>query len=260
MGIPVQVGQAVGALLDELDAVAPGLIDAVYVTGSVALDDFQPDISDIDAVVVTARRLNERDVEALSSVHKPARPHIDVLYVTAEELRSDPAEATGAHSHEGVFNASGAFAANPVEWRTLQTSALTLRGPQLTPEDVWFDPRTLQTWNAENLDAYWSGRLNWLRSCEPTEAIMRWEYGLQWIVLGIPRLHHTIATLEITSKTGAGRYALEISDDCWHPVIEACIALRRDRNARLSLGPDRLRADAVELAGWLIEDGTRLAR
>jgi hypothetical protein len=259
MPIPDQVRESVLALLEQLDAALPGPIEAAYLTGSVALDDFQPDISDIDAVFVTDRLLDEPDFEALSRIHQPSRPHIDVLYVTADELLSDPAEARGPHSHEGTFASSGAFAANPVEWRTLQTRALTIRGPDLTPQDVWFDPGILRAWNARNLRDYWVGRLGWLRGCEPTEAIMRWEYGLQWLVLGVPRLHHTIATLDITSKTGAGRYALETVDHRWHPVIESCIALRQDRSTPLTLHPDRLRRDAVDLVTWLIDDAQRTA-
>jgi len=255
---PDDVLTPVDALLERVDGVLPGLVDGAYLTGSVALGDFQPAISDIDAVFVTSRPLEEADFIALEAIHQPSKPNVDVLYVTIDEVRNDPARARGPHSHEGAFSRSGAFQANPVEWRTLQTRALTVRGRDLR-DDVWFDAAVLRAWNVHNLHDYWAGRLEWLRGCEPTDGIMRWEYGLQWIVLGVSRLHHTIATLEITSKTGGGRYALTIADECWHPVIEASIALRRDRRAALTLSPQQLRADAVDLVDWLIDDATRIA-
>jgi hypothetical protein len=259
VAIPDRVRRSITALLDGVDAAAPGLVQAAYLTGSVALEDFQPEISDIDAVFVTARPLNDRDLVALSTVHRPASPHTDVLYVTSDELRDDPANARGPHSLEGSFHSAGAFAANPVEWRTLQTRALTIRGPALSPADVWFDPEVLRAWNVGNLQSYWRALLDPGRTYQPTEAIMRSEYGLQWIVLGIPRLHYTITTLGVTSKTGAAAYALEISDKRWHPVIESAIALRRDRDAPLPLDPEELRASAVDLATWLINDAVRRA-
>ena len=49
-----------------------------------------------------------------------------------------------------------------------------------------------------------------------TEARVRSEYGLQWLVLGVPRLHYTVATLDVTSKTGGGRHALEVAPEQWH--------------------------------------------
>ena len=252
--IPDEVHAAVDGLLAQVDAALPGIVDAAYVTGSVALDDFQPATSDIDAVLVTARPLEAHECVALAAIHRPSKPQVDVLYVTADELRSSPADARGPHSHEGAFHESNAFAANPVEWRTLQTRARTVRGPDLGLDDVWFDPDVLRAWNVRNLHEYWTGRLAWLRACAPTEAIMRWEYGLQWIVLGVPRLHHTIATLDITSKTGAGEYALGIADQRWRPVIETSMSLRRDRHAPFALSPDQLRDDAVDLVEWLIDD------
>jgi hypothetical protein len=79
-------------------------------------------------------------------------------------------------------------------------------------------------------------------------------------VLGIPRLHHTIVTNEVISKSAAGAYALNITDERWHDVIRAAMALRVDRGAQLPKEPDVLVADAVDLARWLIEDAHRLGK
>jgi hypothetical protein len=65
-------------------------------------------------------------------------------------------------------------------------------------------------------------------------------------------------TLDVTSKTGAGRYALEVSPTRWHGVLEAAIALRADRQAHVPAPPDVLWRDALDLSAWLIEDAHRL--
>jgi hypothetical protein len=126
------------------------------------------------------------------------------------------------------------------------------------PEDVWFDPRALRHWNVDNLDQYWRRQVDALRQVDPTEELVRHEYGLQWLVLGVPRLHYTIATLEVASKTMAGRYALGVVDRRWHPVIHTAITLRGDRTAALRLSPKEARDQAVEAATWLIDDAHRL--
>ena len=87
---------------------------------------------------------------------------------------------------------------------------------------------------------------------------MRSEYGLQWLVLGIPRLHYTVATLDVTSKTGGGRHALEVAPPQWHGVVRAAMALRADRQAPLPAPLDELWRDAVDLSAWLIADAHRL--
>jgi hypothetical protein len=83
---------------------------------------------------------------------------------------------------------------------------------------------------------------------------VRSEYGLQWLVLGVPRLHYTVATLDVTSKTGGGRHALEVAPPQWHGVVRAAMALRADRQAPLPASLDELWRDALDLSAWLIAD------
>ncbi len=246
--------------MGEVDSRLPGLVRNVYVTGSVGLGDFQPEISDIDLVAVSSKGLGEWEFEVLEGVHHPSRrPQVDVLYITEDGLLGDPRRLSSPYSREGKFFREGAFAANPVTWRDLQTYALTVRGRPLEEDDVWFDPDALRSWSRENLEQYWQRQIQHWKDVVPTDFLIRHQYGLQWLVLGVPRLHYTIATLQITSKTGAGRYALEVVDRKWHPVIEAAIALRADRTAPLRLSIEEARSQAVDVAAWLIEDARKLS-
>jgi len=109
----------------------------------------------------------------------------------------------------------------------------------------------------DNLDDYWVDKAGEGERLPP-EFWARWESGLQWVVLGIARLHHTIVTNEVISKSAAGTYALTVTDEYWHDVVRAAMALRVDRQAQLPKEADALVADAVGLARWLIDDAHRL--
>lgn len=177
--------------------------------------------------------------------------------MTADDLASDPRRLSAPHSLEGVFKPDGAGNANPVTWRQRTTATIPVRGPSLSDLDVWFDADALRHWNRANLDTYWARWLEWWRGVEPAEPRVRHRSGLQWLVLGVPRLHYTIATLEVTSKTGAGRYALGMVDRRWHRVIELAMALRADQRAPLPAPVDALHREGAEVSAWLIEDGHR---
>lgn len=256
--LPEDVEVAVGAFLVDVDRSLPGLVEALHATGSVALDDYQPPISDVDLVAVCRHSPTPEEMTALAEVHRPARPNVDVLYATRDDLRRDPSALSLSGSVDGVFRTEGAFEANPVVWRVMSTRALPIRGDALRAQDVWFDADVLRRWNLANLDTYWSEWVQWARTKDGTESRVRSEYGLQWLVLGVPRLHHTIATLEITSKTGAGRYALDVAPAQWQPVLEAALALRAEKDSPLPASADALWHDGIELAAWFIEDAHRL--
>jgi hypothetical protein len=249
---------AVQSYLEAVDSAAPELVGDVYLTGSVVLGDFRPGISDVDLVAVWATFPDEVQLEVLTELHRPSSPQVDVVYLAREDLRSDPRQLSPAHSLQGVFHRDGAFAANPVTWRELQTRSLAVRGPSLEAGSVWFDAGALRRWNIDNLEQYWRRQVDAWQQVDPTEEQVRHEYGLQWLVLGVPRLHYTVATLQVTSKTKAGHYALGVVERRWHPVIHTAIALRGDRAAALRLSPEQARDQAVELATWLIDDAHRL--
>lgn len=256
--MPGEVSGAVGDYLRDVDRAAPGFVEAVYVTGSVALGDYRPSISDVDLVAVSGHQPTQGELAALAELHRPSRPSVDVLYATRDDLRRDPSQQSLPGSVGGEFRRDGAFEANPVAWRVLSTRAIAVRGAALTDRDVWFDADSLRSWNVANLDGYWSAWVRRARAEVATEARVRHEYGLQWLVLGVPRLHYTIATLDVTSKTGAGRYALGVAPQQWHTVLETAVALRADEDAPLPASPDVLWRDAIDLSTWLTEDAHRL--
>ena len=271
--------------LDAVDQALPGLVEGCYVTGSLALGDFHPGISDIDLLAICSHAPGRGEVAALTGVHQrlhskppwlttvdwlepasspaaqaPGGPNVDVVYATAEDLRSDPTTLALPHSLAGALKPSG-DSATPVLWRSLTTHGIAVRGEPILEETVWFDPETLRRWNLTNLDTYWANKIDeYTHRWTVSDQTVRHEYGLQWLVLGVPRLHYTIATLEVTSKTGAGRYALDIVQSSWHPVIRTAIALRANQQAPLTQSPDELWRDGLDLATWLIDDAHRIFR
>jgi hypothetical protein len=254
--LPAAIRGAVQSYLSAADVWLPGFIQGLYITGSIPLGDYRPAISDIDLVAVCAQRPSGPQFEALTALHRPSHPSVDVLYVTGTDLATDPRELSPPHSLQGAFQVDGG-PAHPVTWRQLQTTAISVRGPRLTHADVWFDADALRQWNVSNLDSYWAAWLQGWRRREPTEPLVRHESGLQWLVLGVPRLHYTIATLAVTSKTGAGIYALGVADSRWHTVINTAVALRADQSTALPMSVDSLHRDAADLSLWFIEDAHR---
>jgi hypothetical protein len=130
-------------------------------------------------------------------------PSFDGVYVHWPHLSGPPELAQPASYHlDGRFHRrERTFELNPAVWKLLGDRGVAVRGPVPSGLQVWADRAALTAWTVENLNGYWVGLLERVRAL-PAE---RMDARLAvWGVLGVARLHYTLVTGEITSKSGAG--------------------------------------------------------
>jgi hypothetical protein len=243
MPVPSVVQEVVGAYLRAVDVELPGLIEGLYLIGSVALGDFRNQASDIDFVAVTADRPDPTTGTALERVHarlakRWPRPFLDGFYVTWDDLSDDPARAqSGPHSHEGRFHPDRDSPADPITWHTLARYGVACRGPAPADIEIWNDSAAVAAWTLENLDSYWRKLLDHAgRVPSLWAAAMLTPYGAVWVVTGVSRMHYTLATGDICSKEDAANYALTAFDRRWHRVALEALRIRRQDNAGSGIG------------------------
>lgn len=252
------------AYLSLVDAEAPGLVEGLYLTGSVALDDFRPGRSDVDFVAVSAEPPSAEQADALRRVHtqlarRYKRPYFDGVYVTWDELAADPGDAAvGAHAFENGFHDSRRAERHLVTWHTLVQCGVALRGPAAADAKVFTDPDGLDAWVLGNLDSYWRPLWSRMSRLPSTYGLAALTTGqATWAVLGVTRLHYTLATGRITSKTGAGKYALSTFAPPWHRIVEDCMRVRDGRESRYR-NPYRRRTDMLAFTDMVIADAIAL--
>jgi len=247
-----------------------------YVLGSAALGGFLPDRSDLDfiAVIDPPEEGDHRRVR-LAQIASGARTGIPAflrgrtagpgscngVYVAADQLQRPVTQITPIASHHGItFERGTAFDLNPVVWKTFVERGVALRGPEAADLGLDPEPHLLRQWNIDNLNSYW-------RSCAtaamngrpPLKPWMPARWATSWIVLGPPRLHHTVATGEVISKQQAGQYALEVFDPEWHPVIEEALAYWRGDSAHPGFADTRARhARSGEFALHVIDSANAI--
>lgn len=229
--LPARAKDLVDRYTERIDRAAPGLLQGLYLVGSVALDDFHDEVSDVDFVAVAA----DPDPELLRQVHE-GLTKFDGLYVTFEELRTSPAElADGYYQLEGELR-RGKEGRSPVEWTVLHRYGVTVRGPEPAELQVHVDPAELREWVHGNANTYWRQFVD-----DPNDLIF--DAGVAWGVLGISRLHYSMVTGDITSKSGAAHHALAAFPE-HRPIIEEALRHRTSPIARPE-NPDLARQAAA---------------
>jgi hypothetical protein len=211
-----------------LESKVPGFVTGLYLHGSIALGAFHENRSDIDFIAFLSRRATIADVEQLRSIHhtiatKYPRWLVEGSYLQWDELGCPEESITPSPvHHDNKFDANGKFDVNSVTWWVLKHHGIALIGPQ--PQELTFDV----DWDLlianmhQNMNSYWAGfirkpqRIVWLLS----------DFGVEWTVLGTLRQYYSFVAHDITSKTGAGDYALNHLPAHWHRIIGEALRIR----------------------------------
>jgi len=260
-GARAEIEFAAGELVRLLQRHLPGLVDSLHIVGSAADGDFRRGHSDLDFVAVLSRPATSDDLEALTIVHRLYAsdltfPPLDGIWVTATELAAGPdAAADGPTTQDGNLVEQARGNRNPITWLALRQPPLTVLGEPPDPTTLWLDPGRVASWTCENVESYWAGWLQRTTNLFSRGGLtMLGRRGPAWGVLGISRLHYTLATGRLASKSAAGEYALSAFDQRWQRIVRECIRIRRGEGGRRYANPLARRRDALAFVAMVIAD------
>ncbi|MEO5808125.1 aminoglycoside adenylyltransferase domain-containing protein [Devosia sp.] len=254
-----EIDAALGPFLGEVITRDPTLLIGFHLVGSIAQGDFHLHASDIDFVAVLSRTPSRADLDGLAAAHRTysARPNVpllDGIWVTAPDLTGGPdGLPDGPTTQDSHFIAAGQGNRNPVTWLMLRDQSRSMLGT-IDRDSLWNDPARLTDWLRQNADTYW--RSWYVRSSNllsRSGLAMLGSRAPMWGVLGISRQHYTLATGQITSKSGAGRYARDAFDQQWRPIIDECLAARAGASGSLYRNPFARRRDALAFMATAVE-------
>lgn len=245
----------VKSVLDEYIALIhkrlPNMLEGFYLQGSIALDAYAEDLSDIDFIAIIKRRLSVEEVEVLAEIHRAIestypKPEMDGVYMMWADIGKLEAGDNRYPYYNGGQLGEGAHF-NAVTWWILKTNGFSIFGPPPTALKFEIDPQHLVSYVVENMNTYWSGRIEKIEhaiedmSQLPTKVI---DDEIEWSVLGLLRQYYTLKEFGIISKLGAGEYAMLHLPEEWHPIIQEAIDIRKGV-MRERVASDRERIDAV---------------
>ncbi len=207
-----------------------GLVDGVYLTGSIALGAYHKGKSDIDFTTVLSIKLQDNEMKDVLSLHKRVESLYPKLvmeghYVTADVLGKLPSEIEPVPVYyEGTLNPMSYEGINLVTWFTLKKYGVTLYGMPSSHLDFDVDINLLKKKMHENLNTYWvnwNNRIRMLFSLNGLSALF--SESIEWGVLGISRLYYTFMENDIASKDKAGEYALSCTLPMYTRIIKEAL-------------------------------------
>lgn len=221
-----EVNAILMVILTGAQAVLGDRFSGMYLYGSLAGGDFDPQHSDIDFVVVTAGELTGDQVAALAAMHDRiadsglvCADRIEGAYIPREALRRyDPDRAEYPHLGVGErLRVEWHDSAEVIQRHVLRERGVVIAGPA---------PHTLI--DAVSTDDMRRAVLNILRGwwAPVLEDPVRLDgHGYQpYAVLTMCRMHYTLCHGSIVSKPAAARWALAALDARWTGLIKRALA------------------------------------
>jgi hypothetical protein len=244
--LPQPVAETTRSLMDRFDSALPGKLIAFYLVGSIALGDYQPGQSDIDFIGVLS---GDDDTDAIAAVHTglaadyPATD-CDGIYLQFKDLLQPP-RGLGLAIRAGILDQQSPDERHLVTWLTLAEHGIALRGP--VPNASWIaaDRAAAVQYSRNNLASYWQPWVKIRRSTTATSVLLS-DDELIWGALGVARVHATMATQSLISKTSAAKHALKAFPQHSKLVNEA-LRLRTARPAISAyVSPQDRRNDLID--------------
>jgi len=225
------VNAALREFLASVKTILGPRLRGMYLVGSLAVCDFDPNTSDLDIIVVTDGALPDDEIAALRDSHtsfgasdSPFAERLEAVYIPQDDLRS-PASAS---AHYPQVERDRPFFVEPLEpgWSvqryTLRAHGVVIAGPE--PREL-LDP-------VDSNEMRRDGAIivhTWLDQAEHDPTWLDWARPrpyLAFVVATLCRLLYTLETGDVASKPAATRWAQQTLDGRWASFIERAWAAR----------------------------------
>jgi hypothetical protein len=226
------VNQALNDLLASTQAILDQRFCGMYLSGSLALGDFDPRSSDIDYVVVTDAALDDDQFGALQAMHagfnrsdSPWATEVEVIYLPLEALRRyDPARTRYPHIQRGgdqvleMDDLDGGWA---IHAAILREHGMTVAGTPVRPLIDPIEPDDLRRAMVSLMEVWW-GPMRY----DPAP-LQRSGYQI-YTVSTMCRILYTMEIGAVASKPAAARWARQTLGERWAGLIERALTWQKD--------------------------------
>jgi len=109
INLPVPADKIVADFLEKISSIEPTFVEGLYLTGSLPMNDFYCNKSDIDFLVLCKRLPDKKDTKQLRNIHKIitkrfSKPDLSGTYLAIDSIQTNhPEQIKILNYHEGVL-------------------------------------------------------------------------------------------------------------------------------------------------------------
>ncbi|HVE60601.1 MAG TPA: nucleotidyltransferase domain-containing protein, partial [Chitinophagaceae bacterium] len=208
--LPTPADKIIAHFAEKISSIDPKIVDGLYLTGSLSMNDFCFNKSDIDFLVLCKNLPDETTALELKHIHETiqkrySKPDLNGVYISYDVLKTDkPENSKVLHYHQGTLR-YGKFEMAPISLSELKLNAVTIFGEKAEGLPIDIKDGYLNKFLYDNINSYWAKWIKQHSSFFYRKILLLFFPRLtEWSVLGVARQLCTLQTGKIVSKTEAG--------------------------------------------------------
>jgi len=257
---PKDVEIVINDYLSIVNTKLPDLIEAFYLVGSLALNDYHEGKSDIDFVSVINRDMNSSEVKMIEEIHKEIgskypKNKLEGSYVTPQQIGKLNEDIGPVTYFDGKSVRYDHKSGNVgiVTWFMLKKYSITVTGKPPEHYVPYISVDDLVSYVQLNANKYWA---SWTENASKKLSINSifalFGQGVEWGVLGISRLYYTLHEEDIASKYEAGEYMLGRVPPNFERILKEALRIRKSEAKSYYISPFRRRKDTILFMKYMI--------
>jgi predicted nucleotidyltransferase len=226
-----EVNEVLNLLLTNVKAILQDQFVGMYLYGSLASGDFNPETSDIDFLVVTKNMLSDETITKLEAMHKQAwatslkrAGELEGAYIPKHLIRRhDPNGVPCPNVNEGKFLMDRPGSDWIIQRHIIREYGVIVEGPDPKTLIDFVGPEDIRDAVKGILHEWWFPMLDdpsWLRDNQKAYRA--------FAVITMCRVIHALETGTIVSKPMAIQWARTKLDDRWRKLIDKAAVSRHD--------------------------------
>ncbi|HVE61451.1 MAG TPA: aminoglycoside adenylyltransferase domain-containing protein [Chitinophagaceae bacterium] len=232
--LPAPADKIIAHFAEKISSIDPKIVDGLYLTGSLSMNDFYFNKSDIDFLVLCKKLPDDKIASQLKHIHKTiqkrySKPDLSGVYISYDALKTDkPENSKVLHYHQGTLR-YGKFEMALVSLSELKLNAVTIFGEKAEGLPIDIKDCYLNKFLYDNINSYWAKWIKQHSSFFNRKILLLFFPRLtEWSVLGVARQLCTLQTGKIVSKTEAGIYCMQQLPEKFHTIIKEAIEIRKN--------------------------------
>ncbi|MBD0368106.1 MAG: DUF4111 domain-containing protein [Flavisolibacter sp.] len=235
--LPPFIDKILNDYVSQLNSIRPDLIEGIYLTGSVPLNDYYPKKSDIDFITVLKDSPGKEILKGIQHIHRNIEithnyPKLNGYYLTIEGITGNQKSFPSFFKNRMYFDRP--FELDKLTLWELKTSSYKVYGIPAADLPVTVELKEVITQLHQNINSYWASWI-WKHSSFHLHHVLLILFPrlTEWGILGVARQLYTIETGKIASKLKAGTYCLNNLPGDLRNIMLTALETRRINRTQL---------------------------